>query len=176
MSVKMTLTVRKNVFFVFPIFAGTIFSKRVLGQGTRSEEHPRQYWLAHSVINLGSFLLFLKEKPTIQALMIQTARDRPFPEFPHHDSVHERSSQRLGPSLSPKTQRTMPTLCHQHHNDPATHRRDDGQQPCVCVAWFPRTVDGGESGGECAGRFVRGCTWLPDLCAGARGSKTKRLR
>ena len=23
----------------------------------------------------------------------------------------------------------MPTLCHQHHNDPATHRRDDGQQP-----------------------------------------------
>ena len=20
----------------------------------------------------------------------------------------------------------MPTLCHQHHNDPATHRRDDG--------------------------------------------------
>ena len=28
-SVKMTLTVRKNVFFVFPIFAGTIFSKRL---------------------------------------------------------------------------------------------------------------------------------------------------
>ena len=27
-SVKMTLTVRKNVFFVFTIFAGTIFSKR----------------------------------------------------------------------------------------------------------------------------------------------------
>ena len=32
------------------------------------------------------------------------------------------------------------------------------------------------AGSECAGRFVRGCTWLPDLCAGARGSKTKRLR
>ena len=31
--------------------------------------------------------------------------------------------------LSPINQRTMPTLCHQHHNDPATHRRDDGQQP-----------------------------------------------
>ena len=33
----------------------------------------------------------------------------------------EKTPTRLVPSLSPINQRTMPTLCHQHHNDPATH-------------------------------------------------------
>ena len=34
----------------FPIFAGRIFSNRFCGEGTRSEEHPRQFWLADSVL------------------------------------------------------------------------------------------------------------------------------
>ena len=105
----------------------------------RSEVHPRRYWLAGSVINLGSFLLFLKEKLYHSSLMIKTDHDRLFPEFPAPSTLLVRWDN----GWVHLSRRTMPTLCHQHHNDPATHRRDDGQQPCVCVAWFPRTVDDG---------------------------------
>ena len=112
-----------------------------LGVGTRSEVHPRLFWLACSLINLGTFLLFLKEKLTIQALMITTAHDRPFPEFP---SIMNESSSTVAENswvhLSPINQRTMPTLCHQHHNDPATHRRDDGQQPGARKGGFSSLV------------------------------------
>jgi hypothetical protein len=105
------------------------------GVGTRSEVHPRLFWLACSLINLGTFLLFLKEKLTIQALMITTAHDRPFPEFP---SIMNESSSTVAENswvhLSPINQRTMPTLCHQHHNDPATHRRNDDWLG-ACVQW-----------------------------------------
>ena len=55
--------------------------------------------------------------------------------------------ERLVPSLSPINQRTMPTLCHQHHNDPATQPRDGCEQlargmicAMVCTARSARTA------------------------------------
>ena len=48
--VSVKITVRKNVFFVFTIFAGTIFSKRFCREGTRSEEHLSQHSPANSLI------------------------------------------------------------------------------------------------------------------------------
>ena len=144
-----------------------------LGVGTRSEVHPRLFWLACSLINLGTFLLFLKEKLTIQALMITTAHDRPFPEFPSIMNDPRNGWVHLA---------KLRVLCPPYATSTTTTRRRTAATTAsspVCV-WHGSqgrwTVDGGESGGECAGCFVRGCTWLPDLCAVARGSKTERLR
>ena len=62
--------------------------------------------------------------------MIKTDHDRLFQEFPAPSTLLVRWDN----GWVHLSRRTMPTLCHQHHNDPATHRRDDDWLG-ACVQW-----------------------------------------
>ena len=81
--VSVKITVRKNVFFVFTIFAGTIFSKRswVKVREVRSTQGGTGF-AGSLIISIISILPYGYDGNTIQALMNTKAHDRPFPEFP----------------------------------------------------------------------------------------------
>ena len=140
-----------------------------LWEGTRSEVHPRLYWLAGSLINLGTFLLFLKEKLYHSSLMIKTDHDRLFPEFPSFTRTTPRQQLReqfsLQVSLGSISLQSISAPCPPYATSTTTTRRRTAATTAsspVCVWHGPQ------------GRWtvvnqvvnVRGA-----LCAGAHGSQ-----